>query len=529
MKFIDRLLDLFRPPTTSQTVVSGMNEPPYRANLITVPQLQAILRQAEAGDVEALFSLYRDIIGGHSHLQSELNTRKLAVLGDAVNFVPFDKHSPADVTAAKAAETLTQCPSWTLGRNHLLNASLYPLALVEKTYRAATANALGLRFELAELRPVPFHHLDFTDRGCLRLKQHNAETGQIVAGAYFLPDPARYITHRGHLLTMIPDYWGGPLRACLFWWLFSVMDRDWWMRFLERFGAPFIVGKYNSANPKDKGVLTRAFGAATQLFALVVSKETDVEVKDVATNSHGDAFEKMHMIANRELSKLILGQTMTSEAQAQGLGGSQAAVHNTVRGDIRQFDAATLAATLEGQLVRQFLDFNGLAGRVKIITGSASPEEIKSATESLIAGTKAGLELTDQGIDQFSALGGLPFRRAAAQQPASVPLAVAPRYLPGLFAEALSRRQPLQLPPGFQMPTDAELDAIAASGAKSLGATMQALHAPLRRLILESPSPEALEASLRNWLPDLDTTTAEALITPILTAYLANGAGTARR
>jgi hypothetical protein len=495
---------------------------------MTVDKLHQILREAEAGNAERLFGLYRDILGGHTHLQAEFNTRKIAVLGDPLSFAPRDKTNPADVAAAKAAELLKECPTWTDGRNHLLNAALYPIALLEKLWEPAAPNDLGIRYQLAELRLVPYHHLDWTDRGCLRLKAYDIDSG-LWTGGWLAPDPSRYILHRGHLLTTLPDYWGGPMRACVFWWLFSVMDRDWWVRFLSRFGSPFMVGKYNPADKKGKNTLAAAFAGASQLLGLVISKETEVEIKEVSANAHGDAFEKMHEIANQELSKLILGQTMTSSASAQGIGGSQAVVHNQVRGDIRQWDTSKLNSTLEAQLVRQFLDHNGLTGSVKLISGASNPEEAKAAGEALKTATLAGLELTDAGIEQFSELNGLPFRRSALPQAPRAGLAGLSQLHRPLFAEALAARALPALPPGMDMPTDAELDAIALAGSAGLADAFTGLLAPLRRLILTSESPEALTASISEWYRDLSPGHVADLTEQALTAYLANGTATARR
>lgn len=520
MNFFQRFFSAFRTPETKQTGSIGFNEPAFAANSMTVDKLHGILRAAESGNVEPLFALYRDILSGHSHLQTEFNTRKLAVLGDPITFTPRDKSRPEDVRAAKACERLKECPTWTLGRNHLLNGSLYPVGLVEKVWKAAETNELGLRYDLAELAPVAYHALDYTDNGQLKLWEFDAVTG-IKLPTRFAPRPEDYIVHRGHLLTMIPDYWGGPLRACLFWWLFSVMDRDWWVRFLSRFGTPFIVGKYNTANPKDKSTLANAFAAASQLLGLVVSKETQVEIHDVSANTHGDAFEKMHAVANREMSKLILGQTMTSEAQAQGIGGSQAAVHNMVRGDIKQWDASMLAATLEAQLCTPYLRINGLTGSVKIVWGSAGAEEIKAASETVKSAHESGLELTDQGIEQFSELSGLPFRRAAAPVQPTPRDPLAARPLP------LSATAARQLPD--YLPSDDELDAIAANGAEGLAAAFTGLYAPIRRLILTSSSAADLEAKLQSFYADHNPASAAELIADALTAYAANGAAATRR
>lgn len=325
------------------------------------------------------------------------------------------------------------------------------------------------------------------------------------------------------------------MRAVLFWWLFSVMDRDWWVRFLSRFGTPFIVGKYNSSNQKDKNTLSAAFSAASQLLGLVISKDTEVEIKEISADKNGDAFLKMHDVANREMSKLILGQTMTSEAQHGGMGSNQAKVHNMVRGDIKQFDSTTLATTLENQLIKQYLAFNGLTGSVKIICGSAGPEEVTAAATVIKTAHDAGLQLTQAGIEQFSELSGLPFERAAVNltPPAGLSAFRHALALEGLLGRkdlplglssalsATTPRQTRQLP--AYLPPDAVLDSIASSGAEGLAAAFTGLYAPVRRMILESESATDLEHRLRTFYADHSPAAAAELIEQALTAHAANG------
>ena len=91
------------------------------------------------------------------------------------------------------------------------------------------------------------------------------------------------------------------MRSILFWWLLGVMDRDWWSRFLDRYGSPFLVGKYEQTDDQSRTTLERAFSAAVKIGGLVVSKDTDVEIKQAASQSAGEAFEKFYTISRREI------------------------------------------------------------------------------------------------------------------------------------------------------------------------------------------------------------------------------------
>ncbi len=132
-----------------------------------------------------------------------------------------------------------------------------------------------------------------------------------------------------------PDTWGGPMRALLFWWLLRTMSRQWWAQFLERYGQPFLKGKYTKK--EDRAVLERAFRVAQKLGGIVVSASTEAEIVQAA-NTSGDHYKSFIECCNLEISKLIVGQTLSSNVQPTGLGSGVAALQGQVRGDLRRMD-----------------------------------------------------------------------------------------------------------------------------------------------------------------------------------------------
>ena len=275
-------------PTKQLTRYSFRGELPSIAQGLDVDYVHAILRSAEAGNVMDLFALYRDIILDDSHLQAEFSKRKLAVLGDPLNLEPADKKNADDVFAKTIIlDEVDACQSWLIACSHLLDSCLWPVAIVEKVFKPSSKP--GLRYELAELIPVPERLLDYTS-GHLKIRDTDPESG-IPTGGLHDVDLNRYIVHRGHLLT-VPDNWGGPMRSLVFWWLLSSMDRDWWARFLDRYGSPFLVGKYDQNDDASRTVLERAFQFAVKVGGMVISKQTEVDVKQAAASSSADAYEQ---------------------------------------------------------------------------------------------------------------------------------------------------------------------------------------------------------------------------------------------
>lgn len=503
---------------TTGTSVQG--EPSAISHTMSVDAVLAALRSAEAGDTERLFSLYREIILGHAHTQNLFNQRKLNVLTKALNIVPGDAKLPEDVKAAEAAQILKRVPGWSrVGLNQLLNGHLYPVALLEQCYAIAPANPLGIRYVPAEFAAVPYHLLDWTT-GHLQIWDADPTYGTRL-GTRHDPTPGRHIVHRGHLLSHIPDNWGGPLRAALFWWLFATMSRDWWVRFLDRLGIPLMVGKYDTADTGSKAVLTRAFAAATKLFGLVISKETDVEFHEVNTSGHGDAFEKIHSFANGELSKLILGQTMTVTAQAGGLGGAQASVQENVQGSIEAWDLTALAETVNNAIIGFFLRVNGIAGRAVMQVATDTMAELKVRTDFLKAAHEAGLEPTDGAIQVLNDASGLPMRRAAVLPPVIPPVPAAFSRGSGPHAADVLRR--------LGLPTNDQLDTIASKAAPDLAGQFLGRYAGVRELIAASTSADDLEHRLHVHFSHLPAHHLAPILEDALVAFSATAAASSSR
>lgn len=472
----------------------------HLAHTLTADRLHGILREAEAGNTRRLFALYRDVLASDDSIQSDFSTRKLAVLGEPAAVQPFDKKVAADVRAADEIKwMLDDLPRPTERYKELLDATLYPVVLMQKEYRAASRK--GLRYQLAGLHHVEPQLLDWTAGG-LRIEEVDPAT-HAPRGSYLVPDATRFITHRGHLLTT-PDTWGGPMRSILFWWLFSAMDRDWWVRFLERYGAPFIVGKYDQADDASRLSLQRAFGAATRLFGLVVSRETDVELVGTNSSQGGDAFAAFQDYAAKRKSKLILGQTLATNSDPTGIGSGASGQHGQVREDLRRWDALSLGATLRDQLFTQYLRINGISGRAPHITfGGEAAEDAAHIGALLTSMTGAGLELTDEAVEVLGQRLGYGIRRRAA-----VPVTAGATTL---FSA--------------DTPATADMDAVARAGGADLAQAFRGDLAPVRRLIMDSTSAEDLERKIRLFFADWTPARSADVIAQALTAYAANGLG----
>jgi phage gp29-like protein len=474
-------------------VMDPRDELPSIVRSITADRLMAIVDQSQNGDTRDLFALYRDIIASDNQIQSEFTKRKAAVLGDTITMIPWDKKLPADVAAKDFCWRIVESDPFNDAVNHLLNATLFPVAVCEKIYRPA-----GNGYILDSIIPVHYQLLDYRT-GDLRIFDVD-ENGKAMPTSHD-PDPARYIVHRGHVLPL-PDTWGGPMRSILFWWLLRTMSRQWWANFLERFGVPFLKGKYS--DPEGRAVLERAFRMAVRLGAIVVSKGTEVEIVQAASGDKSSSHEQFIELCNREISKLVVGQTLSANTQPTGMGEGTANLQGEVRDDLRKMDARMLAATLRPQLLGQYLAINAQTGNPPVLMfGSDSAAEMQATLGLVKSLAGSGFEPDDDGIASLSERVGFGIRRKAAA-PAMMPFNVAP-------LNAVVE------------------DCVSPSLSADLALAFRGRHAPVAEIIRSSATPEACVEAVRAWALNADPGRAAEIIEQALVAYAASGARSATR
>ena len=499
-------------PLQRKTLFDVRQMPRLEAGDLDVDRVHEIITAAKNGDVRDLFALYLEMVITGSHLQGRFMERKEAVLSDTLSVQPRDKENRDDVAAAVAiTDMIENCRDWETALARLLDSFLYPVALVEKTFKTSTrvvpvngGAPIKLSYELASLTVVPYELFDFR-HGRLQLREVD-ELGR-PKGEVYEPAPTRYIIHRGHLLGA-PDNFGGPMRSLIFWWLLGHMGRDWWARYLERYGAPFIVGKYDQADDATRTTLQNAFSVATKLWGLVVSRDTEIELVEAAASGTGDAFDKWKTVCNDEISKLIGGQTLSADAKATGMGSGVAKNQSDVRSDKRKSDARRLGACLRYELCEQYLRINGLKGRVpNLVWASDTPDEAKSMGESLSACKDAGLEPTDAALPIISEKMGFEVQRVKLE---ALPGPVKAFAAPSRFT--IRRDQ-----------AAAANESIVRGAAAELAPVLRTTYAPVLQLIARSSSPEDAIARVEAYCAALDPLEAAMVIEQTLAAMAANG------
>jgi phage gp29-like protein len=233
--------------------------------------------------------------------------------------------------------------------------------------------------------------------------------------------PFKFVVHIAKAKAGLPVR-GGLARAAGWAYLFKNYVLKDWVTFAEVYGQPLRLGKYSpGATEADKQALLSAVANIGTDAAAIVPESMLIEFVEARQASGADMYERFCEYLDRQVSKAVLGQTLTTETPREG-GGSRAAaqVHDAVRRDILEADARRLGATLTRDLARPIVDLNLGPQRhyPKITLGLSTDTDVKMFAD-IVA------ELADRGlrIGQRAVLERLGLPEAAADEPLLTPAA----------------------------------------------------------------------------------------------------------
>ena len=207
--------------------------------------------------------------------------------------------------------------------------------------------------------------------------------------------PCKWIVHVPRLKSGLPAR-GGLARLVALAYMVKAYALTDWTAFAEVFGMPLRLGRYGpGATEADIEELMRAVAHLGTDAAAVLPDSMRIEFTEVGNRTGGgDLFERLAVYLDKQVSKAVLGQTMTAD---DGSSRAQAEVHDEVRGDILRSDARQLANTLNRALVRPFIDLNhGPRARGKyprLLLPVSEPEDIRALTAALEKLTPLGLRV----------------------------------------------------------------------------------------------------------------------------------------
>ena len=201
------------------------------------------------------------------------------------------------------------------------------------------------------------------------------------------------IVHRPKLKSGLPTR-AGLARLISWCFLLKTYTLQDWAAFLEVFGMPLRVGKYDdTAGHAEKRTLLRAVRDLGSDAAAIIPNNMEIEFVEAKGGTGNAVFGAMTDYLDKQISKAVIGQTMTTD---DGSSLAQAKVHSEVKLDIQKSDARQLAATLNRDLIAPFVALNfGSDAPVPVFSFPVDdPEDIKTLSEALSKLVPAGLKVS---------------------------------------------------------------------------------------------------------------------------------------
>ena len=307
------------PIVFQELIIKAPNRRPW-----DVGDWRQALRSADRGKVAPLYDLYEDMLVDTT-LADALDKRTQAVVNADITFLDKDGQEVdllKDLIDTEEFEALQRL---------IMKARLLGRSAVE----------FGWTNEGLTVSEIPPKHLDLEHQQILLDPTDDK-------GISYLEDP--YLMVLGK-----PRDYGVILRAIPF----AIYKRGGfgdWAQWIELFGMPQRVGKYNTYDPESKRQLEQAMERAGSAPWMVIPKEADVEMRE-SSASNGISFKQFVDACNQEMLVGILGQTLTTVSGERG-ARSLGEVHQEVEEAKNKSDMRYLQRILN----RHFLPFLELQG-----------------------------------------------------------------------------------------------------------------------------------------------------------------------
>ena len=353
----------------------------YPSDGLTPVKLARIFKEADAGDPFRQMELFEEMESKDTHLFSQLQTRKLAVTGLDWEVQPFSQDETDQEIAAFVEEQLKELDGFSDNLMDILDAIGKGISFQEIEWEYRDGHVVVGNIEYVHQKK--FYYDTLTDALMLRT--------EAFPGGIPLPEN-KFIVHRYKARSGHPSRYG-VLRVVAWMYLFKNYDLKDWVSFCEVYGMPLRLGTYDAtASEKDKAALMDAIVRMGTDAAGIVPSGTDIKFIESNKQSSVDIYERLARFCDEQMSKAIVGQTLTSDS-----GGSyaQSKTHNDVRQDLTEADCKAVMETVRRDLIRPLVEFNfGVQAHVPyFILNATDTDDLKETAEIVNTLAAASLEI----------------------------------------------------------------------------------------------------------------------------------------
>lgn len=339
---------VLKAPQTAKTVQLNRSWPTHPSRGITISKLPRILEAAEQGDLSAQADLFEDMVERDGHIFSEMSKRKNALLTLDWSIEPPPNASDEERKIAEmVAGWFAEIPDFEDITLNAAEAIGHGFAAME-IEKWELADNVWLPVQI-KLRPHRWFRTTPDKGDEIRLNDGTME------GAELWPFGWLVHTHNAKSGYIAQS---GLYRVLVWPYLFKNFGVRDLAEFLEIYGLPARVGTYMpGATEDEQDKLMQALVSLGHNASGIIPEGTTIEFKSAA-EGQSDPFMAMIAWAERTESKVILGGTLTSQADGKSSTNALGNVHNEVRHDLLTADARQMEGFYRS-FIRMLLAING--------------------------------------------------------------------------------------------------------------------------------------------------------------------------
>jgi len=444
----------------------------YYALGMYLPDPDPVLRK-QGKDITVYKNLLVD-----SHIGGCVESRRAGVLSQEWEIKPKGTKR-ADRKAAEFVDDVFKNIDMDRVIREILDAPLFGYAPLEVMWAKD-----GSRIVIEDIVGKPPEWFVFDEENRLRFRsKENMIQGELLP-------PRKFLLARFYASYANP--YGKRVMSRCFWpATFKKGGFKFWAIFTEKYAMPWVIGKHpRGASEKEIDTLLDALEQMIEDAIAVIPEDSNIEIKDTPKTASAEIYDKFIDRCDAELSKAIVGQTLTTE---QGRVGSQALgkIHEEVRKDIIEGDKK-IVKTVLNQAIQWLVDLNYPDAVYPVFSFYEEEDVQKPRAERDEILTRQGVQFTKKyymekynlAKDDFEVLGA-----STAQQMA-------------MFAEKTPKE-----------PADQQaINNLVATAEKQLKQPLEKLLKPIFDFINSASSYEELQKKLYDLFPLLDDSEIEELL-----------------
>lgn len=351
---------------------------------ITPQRMAQILKSSIQGSPQLYLELAEDMEERFPQYYTALSTRKRQV--SRLDFrVDAAGEDSADLAEAEFIREIVNTAAFKLSKIDQLDAIGKGFSCTEMIWQSVNGHWKPIAFDYRDPR---FFEFDQVNPELIKLR----DDGGLVD-----LKPNGWLVHRAKAKSGLTIR-GGLARLVAPLFMYATYNTKDWAIFAEAFGQPIRLGKFDpGASEDDKKILARAMQSIGVDFWGIIPAAMSMEVIGADIAGSTDLYERKADWLDRQASKVVLGQTGTTDG-VKGGGYAQSKVHDGVRDDIADADAEQWAATLNSQLVQPAILFNfphrDRKGFPEIVIGRPEDEDIDALVDNVTKLVPFGLEVS---------------------------------------------------------------------------------------------------------------------------------------